>query len=49
MGAITGIGIIEKISFGDDVTCRPHKPLPLSGLESLPMGYLELLVLEPDP
>jgi hypothetical protein len=48
IGAIRGIGIIEKISFGDDVTCRPHKPLLLfSSLVSL-KGYREPLVLEPD-
>lgn len=50
MGAITGMGIIEKISFGDDVTCRPQKPLPpLSSLVSLPSGYRELLEPEPWP
>jgi hypothetical protein len=35
------------MSFGDDVTCRPHKPG--SSLASLLIGCRELLVLEPDP
>jgi hypothetical protein len=42
---MTGMGIIEKISFGDDVTCRPHKLG--SSLTSLLTGYRELL--DPDP
>jgi hypothetical protein len=37
---------MEKISFGDDVTCRPHNPLDPSSL-SLPVGYRD--VLEPEP
>jgi len=48
---MTGIGIIENISFGDDVTCRPHKPW-LDELASFPptsvkLDELRLLEVEP--
>jgi hypothetical protein len=41
------MGIIEKMSFGDDVTCRPHKPG--SALPSRLIGCCKLFVLDPEP
>jgi hypothetical protein len=48
---MTGIGIIENISFGDDVTCRPHKPWvdELASFPATPGKLAELRLLELEP